>query len=110
MRPRRSARGPPPPAGRGPAGAIVRLILRAAAATRRGELSDIADGQAALRRVATLVAAGGSPEQIFAAVSDEVRMLVGIDVTTMFRCEADDSLTLLAVRSEEGSPLDKAIG
>jgi PAS domain S-box-containing protein len=59
----------------------------------------LATEQAALRRVATLVAAGGTPGEIFAAVGDEVRQLVGNDLTSMFRCELGDMLTLVAVRA-----------
>jgi signal transduction histidine kinase len=77
---------------------------------RRDTLQRVAEEQAALRRVATLVGAGGMPEDIFGAVSDEVRQLVGIDVTSMFRCEWDDRLTLLAVRARSGPVLDSVIG
>jgi signal transduction histidine kinase/CHASE3 domain sensor protein len=76
----------------------------------RDELRGVVEEQAALRRVATLVGAGGTPEAIFAAVSDEVRRLVGIDITSMFRCEPHDMLTLLAVRSPSGAVLDDAVG
>jgi len=43
------------------------------------ELERLAGEQAALRRVATLVASGGTPDEIFATVGDEVRHLVGND-------------------------------
>ena len=47
--------------------------LRAAQARRAArQVSELARGQAALRRVATLVARGVSPTEIFAAVADEV--------------------------------------
>jgi GAF domain-containing protein len=59
----------------------------------------LAAEQAALRRVATLVASGGTPDEIFAAVGDEVRQLVGNDLTSMFRCDPGDTLTLVAVRA-----------
>jgi signal transduction histidine kinase len=76
----------------------------------RDTLQGVAEEQAALRRVATLVGAGGMPEEIFGAVSDEVRQLVGIDITSMFRCEEDDRLTLLAVRSRSGPVLSSVVG
>jgi signal transduction histidine kinase/CHASE3 domain sensor protein len=76
----------------------------------RDELRGLVEEQAALRRVATLVGAGGTPDAIFGAVSDEVRRLVGIDITSMFRCEPHAMLTLLAVRSPSGAVLDDAIG
>jgi signal transduction histidine kinase/CHASE3 domain sensor protein len=78
--------------------------------TGRAELHGVAEEQAALLRVATLVGAGGTPEDIFGAVSDEVRQLVGIDITSMFRFEPDATLTLLAVRSRTGGVLDDVIG
>src|SRR5919198_4451121 len=67
------------------------------------ELAGLAAEHAALRRVATLVASGGAPDEIFAAVGDEVRRLVGNDLTSMFRCEPGDMLTLVAVRA--GGPV-----
>ena len=41
----------------------------------------VADEQAALRRVATLVAGGARPSEVFAAVTDEVGRVLGTDVT-----------------------------
>jgi signal transduction histidine kinase len=55
----------------------------------RDELRRLADEQAALRRVATLVAHGVRPEEIFAAVSDEVGRLVGTDSATVMRFDDD---------------------
>jgi GAF domain-containing protein len=79
-------------------------------ALRRDDLRGLAAEQAALRRVATLVGEGSAPEAIFGAVSDEVRRLVDIDVTSMFRCESHDTLTLLAVQSADGPVLEEVIG
>jgi GAF domain-containing protein len=45
----------------------------------RAEVERLAAQQAALRRVATLVARGLSPEELFAAVSDEVGRLFGCE-------------------------------
>jgi len=45
-----------------------------------GEIRQLADQHAALRRVATLVARGGPPQSAFAAVSEEVGRLLGADV------------------------------
>ena len=49
----------------------------------------IADEQAALRRVATLVAAGGSPSTVFAAVAEEVGRLLAVEGAFVVRYEAD---------------------
>ncbi len=45
----------------------------------------VADEQAALRRVATLVARGARPSEVFAAVTDEVGRVLGTDVTWLRR-------------------------
>src|SRR5262249_61729875 len=42
-------------------------------AEARAEVARLANEQAALRRIATLVAGGAAPEQVFAAVGGEVR-------------------------------------
>jgi signal transduction histidine kinase len=65
----------------------------------RAEGSKLAEEQAALRRVATLVARGVSQEELFAAVNEEVGWLVGADPTALMRFEADDTVTLVAVWS-----------
>jgi PAS domain S-box-containing protein len=55
------------------------------------ERTALADEQAALRRVATLVARGSSPEEVFAAVVEEVGRIVGVDSTAMLRYEDDET-------------------
>jgi GAF domain-containing protein len=55
------------------------LVAAAIANTQaRAELRGYAEEQAALRRVATLVARATSPEQMFAAVTAEVGRLLGL--------------------------------
>src|SRR2546421_11204178 len=49
----------------------------------------LVDEQAALRRVATLVAHGVRPTEIFAAVSDEVARLFDTDSATVIRYDDD---------------------
>jgi signal transduction histidine kinase len=58
-------------------------------AESREALERLADEQAALRRVATLVAQGVRPDEIFAAVSDEVGRLVGTDSAAVVRFDDD---------------------
>jgi signal transduction histidine kinase/ketosteroid isomerase-like protein len=65
----------------------------------RAEGSKMAEEQAALRRVATLVARGVSQDEVFAAVNEEVGWLVGADPTSLMRFEADDTVTLVAAWS-----------
>jgi signal transduction histidine kinase/ketosteroid isomerase-like protein len=62
----------------------------------RAEAARIAGEQAALRRVATLVARGVSHDELFAAVNHEVAQLVGADPMSMMRFEPDDTITLVA--------------
>ena len=73
----------------------------------RAEGSKIAEEQAALRRVATLVARGVSQDELFAAVNEEVGWLVGADPTSLMRFEADDTVTLVAAWSaaDTGFPI-----
>src|SRR3954452_25286373 len=89
-----------PPETESRLGQFTELMATAIANTESHARADrLATEQAALRRVATLVAAGGAPDEIFTAVADEVRHLVGNDLTSMFRCDPGDMLTLVAVRS-----------
>ncbi|HEY8765427.1 MAG TPA: GAF domain-containing protein, partial [Solirubrobacteraceae bacterium] len=60
------------------------------------EPGGLAEEQAALRRVATLVADGTSPEEVFAAVTDEVGQLLPVEFAIMGRYEADDTVTCVA--------------
>jgi GAF domain-containing protein len=61
------------------------LATAIANAESRATLTKLAEEQAALRRVATLVARGVRPDELFAAVSDEVGRLVGTDSATVVR-------------------------
>ncbi|WP_327000565.1 AAA family ATPase [Dactylosporangium sp. NBC_01737] len=59
------------------------------------EYRRIADEQAALRRVATLVARGERPELVFDAVADEVSALFGATGTLIIRFEPDGDATVM---------------
>jgi signal transduction histidine kinase len=79
----------------------VLLGKLAANARRRAVVSErarvaLADEQAALRRVATLVARETSPADVFAAVTEEVGKLLTLDLTTMLRYETDGTATVVA--------------
>jgi GAF domain-containing protein len=52
--------------------------------------------QAALRRVATLVARAAAPEEVFAAITEEVGRLLPVDFADMSRCESDGAVTFVA--------------
>jgi signal transduction histidine kinase/predicted Ser/Thr protein kinase len=67
----------------------------------------IADEQAALRRVATLVARGVAPDLVFAGVAEEIGALFGADGTAIARFEPDGEATVMGgygfERSRAGS-------
>ncbi|HTE62430.1 MAG TPA: GAF domain-containing protein, partial [Solirubrobacteraceae bacterium] len=68
----------------------------------RGELRRLAEEQAALRRVATLVAQTASPAEVFESVTREVGLLCGADLARMERDEPDGSVTGVADWSRSG--------
>jgi GAF domain-containing protein len=69
-------------------------------AQARSELARLAEEQAALRRVATLVATGTAAEDLFEAVTIEMRTLLNAGVTSLLRYEADGTVTVLAASSD----------
>jgi len=60
--------------------------------------------QAALRRVATLVARGAPPEEVFAAITGETGQLLHADYATMARYDPDGMRTVVAAWSSTGRP------
>jgi len=70
----------------------------------RDELTRLLAEQAALRRVATLVARGVPPEDIFSAVAGEVGRLVGADDTLVARFDPDGAATVVAGLGEDQIP------
>jgi len=88
-------------------GTLERSFNRMAAALEqdREDLRRLADEQAALRRVATLVARGVSPEETFEAVTREVGLLSGADVARMERYEPDGTVTGVAGWSRQEAEL-----
>jgi PAS domain S-box-containing protein len=60
------------------------------------ERTALAEEQAALRRVATSVARESSPDEVFAAVVEEVGRVVGVESTAMLRYEDDGTATPVA--------------
>ena len=83
--------------------AFTELVVTAISNTEaRTEVRRLADEQAALRRVATLVARGVAPDEVFAAVTGEVRRLLGADLAAMARYESDETLTLVATWGAAG--------
>ncbi|GAA0947178.1 GAF domain-containing protein [Pseudonocardia zijingensis] len=70
----------------------------------RSEVVRLADEQAALRRVATLVAEGEPPAAIFASVAEEITRITHVENGYVVRFEPDDTLTVVATRGELGYP------
>ena len=76
---------------------FIELVATAIANTEsRAALARLAEEQAALRRVATLVAHGAAPEQVFAVVTEEYARLVPVDVAGMARLEPDGTISYVA--------------
>ncbi|MDT4984195.1 MAG: hypothetical protein QOF95_1685 [Pseudonocardiales bacterium] len=71
---------------------------------RRREASALAEQQSALRRVATLVAHGVSPSEVFSEVAAELARCLGVHNTGLCRYEPGGAATLLAARDEPGLP------
>jgi signal transduction histidine kinase len=65
----------------------------------REQLRRLADEQAALRRVATLVARAVPPDQLISAVTREVGLISGADLARMERYEADGTVRGVAAWS-----------
>ena len=79
----------------------------AASAARRAEVSEreaarLADEQAALRRVATLVARGVPDSEVFEAVAQEVGKVVGADTSHLGRLEPDGTSVAIGAWSRTG--------
>ena len=55
----------------------------------------LADVQAALRRVATLVANGVEPGPLFDALAGEIEALFGADISAVVRFEGDETVTVM---------------
>jgi signal transduction histidine kinase len=78
-------------------GSFTELVATAIAnAQGRFELAQLVQEQAALRRVATLVASGAQPEEVFAAAVKEVGQLLPVEFADLARYEPDGTITILA--------------
>jgi signal transduction histidine kinase len=82
--------------------ALVVSELSARSSGERRLAERLAGEQAALRRVATLVARGTRPEELFAAVTDEVGRLLDTSLAGMIRYDSDDGATVVATWAAEG--------
>ena len=79
---------------------FAELVATAIANTEsRAALARLAEEQAALRRVAVLVAQATAPEQVFAAVAGEVGRLLEVDYTVLIRSDPQDMITVVGGRN-----------
>ena len=78
-------------------------------AEAREELRRVADEQAALRRVATLVAEAAPPGVVFAAVAEEVGKLLSAGATGLSRLDSDDMFTVMASWSPTGDRIPQGV-
>ena len=93
----------PPPGTEVRLAAFTEIAATAIANSQaREELRRVADEQAALRRVATLVAGAAPPADVFAAVAEEVGRLLAVDAAAVRRYGADGTAEILAQWSRTG--------
>jgi signal transduction histidine kinase len=75
----------------------------------RDELARLAEEQAALRRIATLVARAAPPDELFAAVTEEVGHVLSADLALMSRYGPDETVAFAAGWRTTGDPFSGAI-
>jgi len=82
---------------------FTELVATAIAKTdAREQMQALADEQASLRRVATLVAEGAPPDALFRAFAGEVASVVGVPTVTLSHHHADGSFTVVAETNNPG--------
>ena len=82
---------------------VTELVGTAIAnAEARSEVARLADEQAALRRVATLVARGVSPAEVFSATARELGQLLGVEAAHVSRYEPDGTVLGVGGWSADG--------
>jgi PAS domain S-box-containing protein len=87
--------------------AVANYEAHADLAASEARARELAEEQAALRRVATLVAEGATPNHVFDAVRDEVEQMFGIPNTILMRFDPDGVATLLATPGDYLGPVGK---
>ena len=66
----------------------------------RVEPGRLAEEQAALRRVATLVASGAPSAEVFSAVAQEVAQVMHLPIVGVYRYDSDGLMTVIATWSD----------
>jgi signal transduction histidine kinase len=91
--------------------AFTELVGTAVAnAQARLDLRGFAEEQAALRRVATLVGRAAPPEEVFAAVTDEVGRVFSSEATLLSRYDPDGTATVVGAWTRTGAPGPLPVG
>ena len=99
-----STRGPPPAGTEAQLAGFAELAATAIAnAQARVELRGFAEEQAALRRVATLVAHAAPPAEVLTAVAEEAGRLLDADHAAMGRYDPDGAIRVVAAWDSTGS-------
>jgi signal transduction histidine kinase len=83
---------------------------RQQAEASREELGILAEQQAALRRVATLVASGVPASEIFPAVTQQLARSLGVANASLWRYEPDGTATLVAACDDPGQTARMPVG
>jgi signal transduction histidine kinase len=106
-----SGEQPLPPDAEGRLASFTELVATAVANTAsRAALARLAQEQAALRRVATLVAQAAPPEQVLAAVAEEVGGLLEVDYTVLIRSDPEDMITVVGAWTAAGGGPPSPVG
>jgi signal transduction histidine kinase len=80
-----------------------RTLAGAALAASEASQRALADEQAALRRVATLVASGVQPSRVFGQVTEEVARLLAVPGASVMRYDGSRTATVVGGWSEDGA-------
>ena len=106
-----SESGPLPSEMEGRLTGFAELVATAISNTEaRTKITRLADEQAALQRVATLVARAASPEEVFAAVAEEAGRLLEVDFTILSRHESGGTQVSVGAWSGTGDVVPFPVG
>jgi signal transduction histidine kinase len=86
------------------------LAVSLANAQLYAEHRQIAAEQAALRRVAMLVAQTAPPKAVFATVAAEAGQLLGVDAAVLTRYDPPDAITVVGTWTSTGAPAPTPVG
>ena len=102
---------PLPPDTEARLASFTELVATAIANTEsRAALARLAEEQAALRRVAVLVARATPPQEVFAAVAEEVGRLLAVDFALLVRYDPQDMLEMVGTWTRTGAPAPTPVG